>query len=191
MFNIMLDPLPNDWNGYPIDSDFQTGIMISQCMADESLSNDEKFLTAMDLLFPQDKPPVNEAEEAITWFLNEYNHDNMASKKKEKEEIVFDFDIDQWRIYAAFKSQYNIDLNTEQLHWFVFMGLLSNLAECALTRVMDIRQKEITPKMSRKEKNAIMAAKKVFAINPPKELTLSAKEQQAVEEFMKYAKISK
>ena len=191
MFNIMLDPLPNDWNGYPIDSDFQTGIMISQCMADESLSNDEKFLTAMDLLFPQDKPPVNEAEEAITWFLNEYNHDNMASKKKEKEEIVFDFDIDQWRIYAAFKSQYNIDLNTAQLHWFVFMGLLSNLAECALTRVMDIRQKEITPKMSRKEKNAIMAAKKVFAINPPKELTLSAKEQQAVEEFMKYAKISK
>lgn len=191
MFNIMLDPLPNDWNGYPIDSDFQTGIMISQCMADESLSNDEKFLTAMDLLFPQDKPPVNEAEEAITWFLNEYNHDNMSSKKKEKEEIVFDFDIDQWRIYAAFKSQYNIDLNTAQLHWFVFMGLLSNLAECALTRVMDIRQKEITPKMSRKEKNAIMAAKKVFAINPPKELTLSAKEQQAVEEFMKYAKISK
>ena len=145
----------------------------------------------MDLLFPQDKPPVNEAEEAITWFLNEYNHDNMASKKKEKEEIVFDFDIDQWRIYAAFKSQYNIDLNTAQLHWFVFMGLLSNLAECALTRVMDIRQKEITPKMSRKEKNAIMAAKKVFAINPPKELTLSAKEQQAVEEFMKYANISK
>lgn len=191
MFNIMLDPLPNDWNGYPIDSDFQTGIMISQCMADESLSNDEKFLTAMDLLFPQDKPPVNEAEEAITWFLNEYNHDNMASKKKEKEEIVFDFDIDQWRIYAAFKSQYNIDLNTAQLHWFVFMGLLSNLDECALTRVMDIRQKEITPKMSRKEKNAIMAAKKVFAINPPKELPLSAKEQQAVEEFMKYAKISK
>ena len=191
MFNIMLDPLPNDWNGYPIDSDFQTGIMISQCMADESLSNDEKFLTAMDLLFPQDKPPVNEAEEAITWFLNEYNHDNMSSKKKEKEEIVFDFDIDQWRIYAAFKSQYNIDLNTEQLHWFVFMGLLSNLAECALTRVMDIRQKEITPKMSRKEKNAIIAAKKVFAINPPKELTLSAKEQQAVEEFMKYANISK
>lgn len=191
MFNIMLDPLPNDWNGYPIDSDFQTGIMISQCMADESLSNDEKFLTAMDLLFPQDKPPVNEAEEAITWFLNEYNHDNMASKKKEKEEIVFDFDIDQWRIYAAFKSQYNIDLNTAQLHWFVFMGLLSNLDECALTRVMDIRQKEITPKMSRKEKNAIMAAKKVFAINPPKELTLSAKEQQAVEEFMKYANISK
>lgn len=191
MFNIMLDPLPNDWNGYPIDSDFQTGIMISQCMADESLSNDEKFLTAMDLLFPQDKPPVNEAEEAITWFLNEYNHDNMASKKKEKEEIVFDFDIDQWRIYAAFKSQYNIDLNTAQLHWFVFMGLLSNLAECALTRVMDIRQKEITPKMSRKEKNAIMVAKKVFAINPPKELTLSAKEQQAVEEFMKYANISK
>lgn len=191
MFNIMLDPLPNDWNGYPIDSDFQTGIMISQCMADESLSNDEKFLTAMDLLFPQDKPPVNEAEEAITWFLNEYNHDNMTSKKKEKEEIVFDFDIDQWRIYAAFKSQYNIDLNTAQLHWFVFMGLLSNLAECALTRVMDIRQKEITPKMSRKEKNAIMAAKKVFAINPPKELPLSAKEQQAVEEFMKYANISK
>ncbi len=190
MFNVMLDPLPRDWNGYPIDSDFQTGIMISQCMADESLSKDEQFLTAMDLLFPQDKPPVNEAAEAITWFMNEFNHDNRTNKK-ENEKIVFDFDIDQWRIYAAFWSQYHIDLNTAQLHWFVFMGLLSNLTECALTRVMDIRQKEITPKMSRKEKNALMAAKKIFAIKPLRELQLSAKEQQAIEEFMKYANIRK
>lgn len=190
MFNVMLDKLPLDWNGYPIDSDFQTGIMISQCMADESLSKDEQLLTAIDLLFPKEKPTVNDAADAITWFMNEYNHDNRV-KKKENEEIVFDFDIDQWRIYAAFWSQYHIDLNTAKLHWFVFMGLLSNLNECALTRVMDIRQKEIAPNMSRKEKKSIMAAKKVFSIKPPKEQNLSIEEQQAVEEFMKYVNISK
>ncbi len=190
MFNVMLDPLPYEWNGYPIDADFQTGIMISQCMADESLSENERFVTAIDLLFPGEKPPVDEALEAITWFMNEYNHDNKTSKK-DIEEIVFDFDIDQWRIYAAFWSQYQIDLNTADLHWFVFMGMLSNLEECALTRVMNIRQKKIEPKMSRKEKESIKAAKATFAIKPPQEKHLSAREQQAVNEFMKYANISK
>lgn len=190
MFNVMLDPLPYEWNGYPIDADFQTGIMISQCMADESLSKNEQFQTAVDLLFPQDKPPYNEAAEAITWFMNEYNHDN-KTPKKDTGESVFDFDIDQWRIYAAFWSQYHINLNTANLHWFVFMGMLSNLSECALTNVMNIRQKKIEPKMSRKEKEAIKAAKVQFAIKPPKEKGLSVREQQAVDEFMKYANISK
>lgn len=191
MFNVMLDPLPYEWNGYPIDTDYQTGIMISQCLVDESLSEIERYATAIDLLFPSEKPPIEEAIEAITWFLNEYNHDNKVSKKDAEEIIVFDFDIDQWRIYAAFRAQYQIDLNTAKLHWFVFMGLLTNLNECSLTNVMTIRQKKIEPKMSRKEKEAIKAAKAQYAIKPPKEKQLSIREQQAVDEFMKYANISK
>lgn len=190
MFNVLLDPLPYEWKGYPIDADFQTGIMISQCMTDDSLSKDEQFLTAMDLLFPEKKPPLDEVAEAITWFLNEYNHDNKAVEQ-DKGKIIFDFDVDQWRIYAAFRSQYHIDLNRENMHWFAFMGMLSNLSECALTHVMDIRQKEFAPKMSRKEKEALRKAKKRFEIKPLQEKGLSAREQRAVNEFMKYANINK
>lgn len=191
MWNVLLDPLPEEWNGYPIDSDFQIGIQISQCLADEELSETERFLTAADLLFPEEekRPGIVEAAEGLKWYLTEYHHDNNINEKSDV--IVMDFDIDQWRIYAAFLNQYRIDLNTTQLHWFTFMGLLVNLQECAFTNVMNIRQKEITPKMSSDEKKAIRKAKEVFAIKSYKEKPLSLKEQQAVDEFMKYVNINK
>ncbi|MBQ7924897.1 MAG: hypothetical protein IJ335_01220 [Lachnospiraceae bacterium] len=186
MWNVLLDPLPEEWQGYPIDSDFQTGIQISQCLTDDTLSETEKFCTARDLLFPyvDNRPDIQEAVEALKWFLNEYHHDNNSGEKSDVP--VMDFDIDQWRIYAAFLSQYHIDLNTAKLHWFTFMGLLVNLDECTFTNVMNLRQKKITPKMSSEEKKAIKQAQKVFAIKPTKEERLTLAEQMAVDEFMKY-----
>lgn len=189
MWNVMLDELPEEWNGYPIDSDFRTGIQISQCLADEEFSETERFYKAVDLLFLDERPYNGEAAKALEWFLSEYHHDNNTGKKSEV--VVMDFDIDQWRIYAAFMNQYHIDLNTAEMHWFTFMGLLSNLNECSFIHVMNIRGKKLTPKMSAEEKNAIREAKKIFEIKPPKEERLSATEQKAVDEFMKYANINK
>ena len=184
MWNVLLDPLPEEWHGYPIDSDFQTGIQISQCLVDEDLSEAERFYTAVDMLFPDpgNRPGNAEAADALEWFLNEFHHDNNFGEKRDVP--VMDFDIDQWRIYAAFLSQYHIDLNTVKLHWFVFMGLLANLEECVFTNVMGIRQKKITAKMSSEEKKAIKQAKKIFAIKPPKEERLSIAEQEAVDAFL-------
>lgn len=190
MWNVLLDPLPKEWKGYPIDSDFQTGIQISQCLADQSLSENERFFTAAGLLFPKEWPSYEEVAKAVNWWMNGYNHDN--NKKEKKSDVkVMDWDIDQWRLYAAFMGQYRIDLNTAKLHWFTFMGLLSNLEECAFTNVMNIRQKKINSKMSQEEKNSIRAAQRLFSIKPPKEAALSPREQQRVNEFMKYAGLDK
>lgn len=191
MWNVLLDKLPVEWNGYPIDSDFQIGIQITQCLEDEELSQNERFLTAVDLLFPCEnkRPGIEEAAEGLKWFLSEFHHDNNS---KDKSDVpVMDFDIDQWRIYAAFLSQYNIELNTVKMHWFVFMGLLANLEECTFTHVMNIRQQKITPNMSAEEKKRIKKAKRIFAIKPREEKQLSATEQKAVDEFMKYANVNK
>ena len=191
MWNVLLDPLPVEWHGYPIDADFQTGIQISQCLIDEDLTEREQFQTAVNLLFPYEdnRPEAQEAAEGLKWFLSEYYHDNSTGEKSDVR--IMDFDIDQWRIYAAFLNQYYIDLNTADMHWFVFMGLLTNLNECAFTNVMNIRQKKITPKMSHEEKKSVNKAKKTFEIRPQKEEHLSSKEQQAVEEFLKYANMNK
>ena len=52
MWNVLLDPLPEEWEGYPIDSDFQTGILISQCLVDSELTEYEKYATAIKSAFP-------------------------------------------------------------------------------------------------------------------------------------------
>lgn len=191
MWNVLLDPFPEEWNGYPIDSDFQTGIQISQCLGDDSLSETEQFYTAVGLLFPDaDNMPGNqEAAEALIWFLKEYNHDNDTGEKSKV--TILDFDVDQWRIYAAFLNQYHIDLNNAKLHWFAFMGLLINLNECAFNSVMNIRQKKITSDMSADQKRELGRLKKVFEIKPPEDDNLSPAEQQRVDDFMKHAKINR
>nr|DAJ42831.1 MAG TPA: hypothetical protein [Caudoviricetes sp.] len=190
MYNILLDPLPKDWNGYPIDTDFQIGIMISQCLTDDSLSDLEKFYVAAWLLFPTDSRPDNAGiGKAINWYMTDFLHDNYPEKKRN--DVVMDWDIDQWRIYAAFWAQYHIDLNRTRMHWFQFMGLLTNLEECAFTRVMDIRQKEITSKMSPEEKKVYRNAKKIYEIKPPKDDTITPEEQARINDFMKYANINK
>lgn len=190
MYNILLDPLPKDWNGYPIDTDFQIGIIISQCLTDDSLSDLEKFYVAAWLLFPTDSRPDNAGiGKAINWYMTDFLHDNYPEKKRN--DVVMDWDIDQWRIYAAFWAQYHIDLNRTRMHWFQFMGLLTNLEECAFTRVMDIRQKEITSKMSPEEKKVYRNAKKIYEIKPPKDDTITPEEQARINDFMKYANINK
>lgn len=163
MFNVLLDALPWEWNGFPVDMNFDTGIKISQCLVDEELKPEEQIKMALWLMFPEGAD-LNEhsATEALRWYLNGWNHDNTKGNKEEA--VVMDFDVDQWRIYAAFRAQYKINLNTAKLHFWEYMGLLSNLDECAFTQVVSIRSKKITSKMSKEEKTAVIKAKEVFAI---------------------------
>ena len=186
MFNVLLDALPWKWNGYPVDMNFDTGIKVSQCLTDEELTPEERVTTALYLIFPEGAQlDADSATEALRWYLNGWNHDNTTKKKDEA--VVMDFDIDQWRIYAAFRTQYGINLNRASLHFWEYMGLLSNLTECAFTQVVSIRSKEITSKMSKEEKTAILKAKKIYAIKKSEDYIETEAERAetaaAVEEF--------
>lgn len=150
-FNILLDPLPDEWQGYPIDSDFQTGIQIFWILNDDDLSNREKLTQCREFLFPESAPrTANEIWSAVMWFLNGWNTDNLPKGKVEAP--VMSYQKDQWRIWVAFKRQYSIDLNMDKVHFWCFMALLRNLDECSFTQVIDIRSKKITPKMSKEER---------------------------------------
>lgn len=183
MFNVLLDPLPEDWNGYVIDTDFRIGIQISQCLVDDTLNSREKVATALSLLFPEEHPQFEEAMDALQWYLSEYDHDN--HEKKTGKIRLLDFDVDQWRIYAAFLKQYGIDLNTADMHWFTFMGLISNLEECNFTRVIDIRQREIPVKASPEEKKRLRKVKKIYSLAEyGKNTEEEEQNQEALDEFL-------
>ena len=167
MFNIMLDPLPAMWEGFPIDSDFRIGIQISQIFEDKELMDAEKFSAAAELLFTGIMPYPEEQAEAIQWVLSDWNHDNVPKSKNAVR--VMDYDIDQWRIYSAFKHNYGIDLNAAEMHYWQFMGLLTTLEECAFTHVIELRAKKVTGKMSNEQKAAIMKAKKMYALEQPEQ----------------------
>lgn len=203
-FNILLDPLPEEWNGIPIDSDFQIGLQMFWALENDELSEYEKIAAAGNLLFGENMPQsLNEVGEAVGWFLCGWNTDNLPADRAEAPSV--DYNKDQWRIWAAFKKQYNIDLNREKLHFWAFMALLRNLEECSFTRVIDIRTKKITGKMSAEEKKYYQEQKKIYALGTPanqyseeeKEkidvydrlisARRSAAEKKRINEFMRYA----
>lgn len=186
MFNILLDALPTEYKGFPIDSDFRIGIQIMQALEDTELTEQEQIGIALSLLFLQEDkegnpllaPDIQTAAEGLTWFLTDWNHDRNKAGDKAK---VTDYDIDQWRIYAGFNQHYGINLNTVKLHFWEFMGLLTNLPECAYTRVIDICMKK-TNKMSREERKAYAELKEVYALSPHN-VEYTDAEKEAIDEF--------
>lgn len=189
MFNVMLDELPDMWEGFPIDTDFRIGVQISQIMEDKDLSDNEKWATSAELLFRGIRPDPQYYSDAILWFLQEWNHDN--NKKAKDRTRVLDYDIDQWRLYSAFKAQYGIDLNTVNMHYWQFMGMLTTLNECAFTRVVDVRLKKLRSNITKEEKQILKDQKTIYGLEQP-ENPLSeeekAKKQEAIELFEKMRK---
>lgn len=188
MFNVLLDPLPTEYEGFPIDTDFQTGIQIMQVLEDGELSQQEQIGTALSLLFlVEDEegnalplPDVQTAFEGLTWYLSAWNHDKHGGEDKEK---VTDYDIDQWRIYSAFRQNYGINLNTDPLHFWEFMALLTTLPECAYTRVVDIRSKKLDSKMGKEERNTYIKLKEIYALKQTKAVEYTDEQKEKIDEY--------
>lgn len=168
MINVMLDPLPTQWNGFEINTSFRIGIQIFILEYDKELSDYEKSIHIVDLMFDgRSHPYGEELQECITWFLNGWFHDKPGSSKDNRR--LVDYDIDQWRIYADFRKIYGIDLSLDEMHWWTFNGLLWNMPykQSAFMEVINIRKKKIEDKMSAKEKEAIAEAQKVYGLDQP------------------------
>lgn len=193
MFNVMLDRLPTEYKGYPINSDFRIGIQMFQALSDKNLSEIERIYKACELLFDvggvEDFPDMATMQDGIQWFLSGWYTDNPVKDKDDGRKDM-DYDIDQWRIYSAFLTQFGINLNEADMHFWVFMGLLSTLEECAFTRIVDIRTKKIDPKMKPSDKEELRKIKERYELEQVED-QLTPQEQAEYDVFMKYAKKGK
>ena len=189
MLNVMLDELPDMWEGYPIDTDFRIGIQIHQILEDKDLTDYEKYISAADLLFKGVHPDPENYSKAVMWFMSGWNHDN--SRKSKDRTRVLDYDIDQWRLYSAFRSQYGINLNTANMHYWEFMGLLTTLDKCAFIRVVDIRLQKETPKMGKEAKVALKKAKDMYRLEQPAQKISEEAKQKTEDALIRFEEMRK
>ena len=170
MNNILLDPLPHEWNGYQVNTSFRIGIQAFLVRDDKELADWEKTNVILYLLFEDDDgnlrehPVGTDLESCINWFLNGWYHDRQSGGRQEKR--LIDYDIDQYRIFADFMQIYAINLNTADMHFWEFMGLLWNMPYkySSFLQVIEIRKKAITGKMGQEEKKMIREAKNVYEL---------------------------
>lgn len=210
MINVMLDPLPEEWNGYEVNTSFRIGIQVYIAQYDKDMNDFEKMDVITHLLFDdRDHPYGEELDQCIAWFLNGWYTDNVIPSK-DKRRLV-DYDVDQWRIYADFRQIYGINLNDlgvepiyddqghavldengyqivreVDMHWWMFNGLLWNMPYkmSSFMEVIDIRKKKITSEMRKKEREAIAAAQKIYSIDQPEQKKeYSPEEAEKIDEY--------
>lgn len=191
--NILYEPLPEEWNGYKVNTWFQVGIQVSIMNDDDSLSDYEKSQSLLWLLFGDEDADGNEFrreypqgedfKECVTWFLNGWCHDK-SPKQKDRQKVM-DYYIDQYRIYADFRQIYGINLNEADMHWWEFCGLLWNMPykQSSFLRVIEIRTKKIRKGMSKEEKEATKEAQETYSLEQKKSVEYTEEQEQKIDEY--------
>lgn len=188
-FNIMLDRLPEDFEGYLIRTDFRIYIQITQCLEDDTLTDEEKISTSLWLLYGMSQPPLETAYKGLMWYLNftaePYENESNSKRRENVQEAepCMSFDIDSGRIYTAFKRYYNIDLKSAYLHWAEFLYMIKDLGDCAYTSVIDIRSKNLAD-VGKSGKQTYIKLKEKYRLKP----RLTDKQSEQIQRILSYSK---
>lgn len=88
---------------------------------------------------------------------------------------VYDFELDSKYIYTAFKSSYNIDLNTvEYMHWWQFRLLFTDLGECFFSHLVGIRSRMHTGDLMEHEKKFVAKNKEIVQMKKSEDKSAAA-----------------
>ncbi len=143
MMNILTMPPPDFITvggvNYPINTDFRIWIKIENILSDSSVNYADKIIGIFSLAFVKQIPAdAKEALSALLRFLLPFSSSEKSGNKTSSAPL-FDFSYDGGYIYAAFLSQYGIDLTSSSIHWWRFLSLFASLDSCKFTEIMRIR----------------------------------------------------
>lgn len=154
---------------YKINTDFRVWIKFELILTeqiDDTISA-EILAEIQNLIFTN---PCTMSENTVDSILNFYRCGKPPEKYSSggNGKAVFDYDYDDSYIYAAFMEQYNIDLNSTNLHWWKFRALFQSLnADCMFVKILGYRSMPITSKMSTADRNFYQRMKKLYALPLP------------------------
>ena len=176
---LLLDGLPEEYEGIPISADYRNMIQVDLILHDPDTDETEKTIAALYQLYPDLPGDIHKAVEGLVWF---YTRGDAAGDGKEKgakkaSKKAFDFEQDANLIYAAFYATYGISLTTvDFLHWWEFMALLEGLPETTLLqRVIYWRTVDVNglPKQGKKH---VLKMRKLFALKEQEKPPLDIEE---------------
>ena len=174
MFNVLIDKLPRtvniDAQEIEVNSDFRVFILFEQILKDYELSKEDKIKKCLSLFYKEKPTNLVEAIEQMfnfysMSFMNDFCTSN-KSKGSKKNKNLYDWDFDQAYIYAAFLTQYRIDLQEiDYLHWWKFRFLFMSLDEDnKISKIIGYRDVDTSKIKDKEEKKRYEKLKKEFAI---------------------------
>ena len=169
--NILIDLLPKEVNiegeDYKINSNFRESILFELMMQNNTISEEDKIIQALELYYPKLPKDLNKAIEGILWFYR-CGKDEVENKNKGtgKSTNVYSFDYDDDLIYSAFLDQYGVDLqDIEYLHWWKFKAMFRGLKEDnEIVKIMGYRAMDISKIKDKEQKAHYEKMQKLYEI---------------------------
>lgn len=154
---------------YKINTDFRVALKCDEVYRDETIGTCEKNLAIIYLLLGDDGLNASDDYEEILKLLVRYLlRDKDVEDIDTDEEPSMSYKQDVGYIKASFMSDYNIDLDKVEMHYWQFFDLLQGLTENSiLNRVRMIREEPLSGKKG-KEREQWEKAKKQVALKREK-----------------------
>lgn len=171
--NILIDELPDTvmvgGEEYEIRTDFRISMLFELLMQDGSVEPADKTKQALELYYPVIPGNYKEAVEALLWFYKCGKADNPQKQKinaRKSKTRVYSFEYDDDYIYAAFMTQYGIDLqDIEDLHWWKFRAMFNSLTnQCEFVKIMEYRSIDLKDDMPKEQKSFYRKMKRIYAL---------------------------
>lgn len=193
--NLLIDYLPSSVTiggaDFKIRSDFRTSILFEQLMFDSTIEDKEKIALALELYYPDEIERINnanidEAIEKMLWFFAG-GKEKEGNTKKTSSNIkrVYDYEYDDDYIFAAFMTQYNIDLNSiKYLHWWKFKAMFNALKEDnEIVKIMGYRNIDLSKIKDKEERRRYAKLKEIYKL--PVQVNKDEKERlEAIKEAL-------
>ena len=174
MMGILKSRLPTSVliNGveYTIRSNFRTMIRLEELLQDPDVDEQDRVWLALRLFYHEIPENMEKAVEQLLWFYRCDKQENLYQKKARKRKVkrtdrIYDFQYDDDYIYAAFMSQYHLDLHeVEYLHWWKFRAMFNSLNDdTQFVKIMEYRAVELD-KVPKEKRAFYKRMKQLYAL---------------------------
>lgn len=173
---------------YPIRTDYRNVLQIFEAFQDPELTQEEKWIVAIYLMFKdfscaddviqaaQDVFNMEEAIKQISWFISAGQPEKQVLEKptynwKQDEQIIFS---------AVNKVAGQETRELEYLHWWTFLGYFNEVGEGTFSFIVGIRHKlNKGKKLEKHEKEFLSQNKELVKLEKPK----TREEQEQEDEY--------
>lgn len=180
---------------YKINSDYRVALKCNEISRDITISDYERALAIIYLLFGEEALDDYEHYEELTKLSIKFlTFNEPISNNKEERKIDMDFKQDWDYISASFMSDYKIDIDNVNIHWWKFYSLLNGLSTsndgncCILNRIRNIRNIDVSKIEDKDRRNSVLEAQKIFSLKA-NEKVLTDEQKESQNKFFKLAGI--
>lgn len=167
---------------YAINADFRPCISIMQIFERTDLTDYEKIMCMVGIMYVDEVPVehLEEAAEKATWFLNGGEETGEGKGKNYGRLFSWEQDL-RFIISATDKVAGGSNRSRDFMHWWDFMSCFMEIGECVFSTLVHQRKLKKTGKQTKADKEWWAENKEIAELKVEKQLTPA--EQSAVAEF--------